>query len=191
MLCLLVVFTLDEEALSRPSFCSSSTWPSFLDICLTSPTFALLSEYSCDLNVGFQSLVFARTRRCGRLSTAGRFAGDPGSAPTSELHYVSQTRVPSTTGSGPTAADVSLFLAWMGALPLPACRHRPQELLRSKVFLLPLPRGSLCTSQGSLPSTSKDIMRRSLDSTCSPSSLCTVSAGEVELQSSSPLANNF
>ena len=125
MLCLLVVFTLDEEALSRPSFCSSSTWPSFLDICLTSPTFALLSEYSCDLNVGFQSLVFARTCRCGRLSTAGRFAGDPGSAPASELHYVSETRVPSTTGSGPTAADVSLFLAWMGALPLPACRHRP------------------------------------------------------------------
>ena len=33
----------------------------FLDLCPTSPTFALLSEYSCGLNVGFQSLVFART----------------------------------------------------------------------------------------------------------------------------------
>lgn len=119
MLCLLVIFTLDEEALSRPSFCSSSTWPSFLDICLTSPTFALLSEYSCDLNVGFQSLVFARTRRCGRLSTAGRFAGDPGSAPASELHYVSQGSLP------PLGVDpwlrTSVF-SWLGWEPCPCQR---------------------------------------------------------------------
>lgn len=185
MPCLLIVFTLDEEALSRPSFHSGRTWRNLSGSLSHVSAFALLSEYSCGLNVDFQSLVFARTRKRGRSLCWG---------PRLSPHFWTPLGL---TSQGP-------FHHWewahgCGRQPFPgldgspvfaACHDLTQELLCSEVFLLPLPQGSLCPSRGSLLSKSKDFMRQSPDSACSPSFLCIVSSGEVELQSSSPLANN-